>query len=215
MIDVLGENFAERMTGPFPASQAPFMNEIQPWTRDLDKAREFMAQSATPDGGFTLNTVYLNGYEEMRRWSLILLDALRQLNIDLDISSATYSDIAARCRTPETTPDFRPGYTAQIFYDLDPLSFRSYHSSTNGTFSNPTYHDPVVDEIVTDARFETDAETRMDLYEQLARKVIEDAAVIHGVWLKRRIAMRSDVTGYVYCPVNNSDAIEFFPLSVG
>lgn len=215
MLDVLGPEYSDPMTGPFPSEQADFPRSVAPWTQNLARAKEYLAQSATPNGGIKLTTVYLTGYEEMRQWSLILLDALRQLNIELDISSATFPDMVSQTKTPETTPDFRHGYTSQPYYDLDPLAYREYHSSINGSFSNPTYGNPRADELARQGRFEANPEVRAKLYAEFQDVVVADAPAVYGVWLKRRIAMRSNVSGYEYCPVLNGGAPEFFPLSLG
>ena len=81
-----------------------FDPNLSVYRTDIDKAREFMAKTEKPDGGFKLKMVHISGLEQQRRWSLIMLDSLKQLNIDLEIQPMSWPDMVAACKSPDTFP---------------------------------------------------------------------------------------------------------------
>ncbi|MDQ1078132.1 ABC transporter substrate-binding protein [Pseudoroseomonas cervicalis] len=212
MLDVAG--YADLMKGPLPDSIDGFDASLQPWRTDLDRAKQFLAQSAHPNGGIKLVITHVSGLEQQRRWALILLDSLRALNIELEIRSAIWPDLVASCRSPETLADFFPVYQTANYGDADNLAFAGFHSSRNGNWQNPVYSNPKVDALIVQARAETDPAKRRALYAEFQRIVMEDACDIFGVLERRKLALRNNVRGFVFTPVA-SNAPELFPLSLG
>ena len=104
----------------------------------------------------------------------MLLDNLKQLNIDLDIRPMVWPDMVASTRSPETTPDFFPVYQTANYGDPDNIAFAAYHSSRNGNWQNPVYANPKVDDLIMRARAETDEEKRKALYAEWVAAVNEE-----------------------------------------
>ena len=211
MLDVAG--YAELMTGPLPPTIGGFDKGLRPWRLDVDKAKAFLARSATPNGGVRLAIAHVAGLEQQRRWALILLDSLRALNIELEIRTATWPDLVASCRSPETLADFFPVYQTANYGDPDNLAYAGYHSSRNGNWQNPVYGNPEVDALIVRGRAEADPARRDAIYAEFQRAVMEDACDIFGVLEKRKLAMRDTVKGFRFTPVA-SNAPELFPLSL-
>jgi peptide/nickel transport system substrate-binding protein len=212
MLDVAG--YAELMSGPLPSEMAGFDKSLKPWRTDLEKAKAFLAKSSMPNGGGKLAITYLAGYEQQRRWSLILLDSLKALNFDLDVRSAPWTDLVASCRSPETLADFFPVYQIASYSDPDNLAYAGFHSSRNGGFTNPVYKNPRVDDIIMSARAEMDPQKRYALYAQFQKIVMSDACDLFGVMEKRKLGLRDSVKGYRFTPVA-ADAPALFGLSLG
>ncbi|WP_241748977.1 ABC transporter substrate-binding protein [Teichococcus aerophilus] len=212
MLDVAG--YAELMKGPFPESIDGFDKDLPVYRTDLARAKEYLAKSSTPNGGIKITVAHVSGLEQQRRWALVLLDSLRALNIELDIKPMIWPDMVSAARSPETTPDIFMVYQTANYGDPDNLAFAGYHSSRNGGWQNPTYANPEVDSLLTQARAESDAEKRRALYVRFQRVLMEDSPDIFGVLEKRKLAMRSNVQGFAFTPVA-SNAIDLFPLSLG
>src|SRR4029077_14715800 len=83
MLELSG--YADLMTGPLPSGIFGFDKDLKVPRMDLAKAKEFMAKTAAPNGGFKLTMTHVTGLEEQRRYSLVLLDSLKKLNIDVYI----------------------------------------------------------------------------------------------------------------------------------
>ncbi len=211
MLDSAG--YAQLMVGPLPTGifgQDPTLDV--PHT-NLVTAREWMAKSKTPQGGFKLTACYVAGLEQERRFALVLLDSLKQLNIELEIKAMVWPDAVASTARPSTTPDFFPVYQTANYGDPDNIAFAAYHSSRNGNWQNPVFHSATVDDLIMKARAETDVEKRRALYLAFQKQVVADAPDLFGVLEKRKLALRSEVKGFVFTPVA-SNAIELFPLSL-
>ncbi|WP_350356318.1 ABC transporter substrate-binding protein [Leisingera thetidis] len=206
--------FAELMTGPLPTGILGHDPALDVPRMDLDKAREYMAKTDRPEGGFSLRMVHVSGLEQQRRWSLIMLDSLKQLGIDLEIQPLKWPDMVAACASPETFPDFFPVYQTANYGDPDNIAFAAYHSSRNGGWQNAVYNNPEVDALIEAGRAEIDPAKRAGIYGEFQRKVIEDAPDIFGVLELRKIGLRDSVENYEFTPVA-SNAVEAWPLSIG
>ena len=205
--------YADIMTGPLPNGILGHDPALNVYRKDLDKAKEYLAKTDTPEGGFTLKMVHVSGLEQQRRWALILLDSLKELNIDLEIVPLNWPDMVAACASPETFPDFFPVYQTANYGDPDNIAYAAYHSSRNGGWQNAVYNNPEVDALIEAGRREVDPEKRKEIYSEFQRAVVADAPDIFGVLENRRLAMRKNVQNYSFTPVA-SNAIEALTLSI-
>lgn len=204
---------AELMVGPLPNGIFGHDPDLTVYRQDLAKAKEYLAKSEHKDGGFTLTVQYASGYENQRRWCLLLLEALKELNIGLDIKPAVWPDIVASAQSPDTMPDFYCIFQSANYADPDNIAFAGYHSSRNGQWQNPVYKNPEADRLIEAARIEMDSDKRKALYKDLQILLVEDAPDLFGVLEKRKLAMRDSVKGYVFAPVA-ANSIELHPLSL-
>lgn len=211
---VQAAGYADLMTGPLPTGILGHNPDLEVPRLDLDKAREYLARTATPEGGITLRMVHVTGLEQQRRWALILLDSLKALNIELEIQPMLWPDMVAACASPETFPDLFPVYQTANYGDPDNIAFAAYHSSRNGGWQNAVYNNPAVDKLIEDARAETDPARRIEIYGQFQTAVVADSPDIFGVLEKRRLGFRDTVQNYTFTPVA-SNAVEAWPLSIG
>jgi len=211
MLDAAG--LAELMEGPLPSGMFGHAEGLEVYRQDMEKAREYLAQSEYKDGGFTLSIMHAAGYENQRRWALILLESLKALNINLDIRPMVWPDIVAMAKSPDTMTDFFSIFESANYADPDNTAFAAYHSSRNGQWQNPVYSNPQVDKLIEDARAEIDPVRRAELYKQFQQLVVDDAPDIFGVLELRKFAMRDNVQGYEFSPVA-ANTLEVWPLSL-
>jgi peptide/nickel transport system substrate-binding protein len=211
MLEAAG--FAELMEGPLPSGMFGHADGLDVYRHDMDKAKEYLAKSEHKDGGFTLSIMHAAGYENQRRWCLILLESLKALNIELDIRPMVWPDIVAMAKSPDTMTDFYSIFQSANYADPDNTAFAAYHSSRNGQWQNPVYANPEVDKLIEAARAEVDTQKRADLYRRFQELVVDDAPDIFGVLELRKFAMRDSVQGYEFCPVA-ANTFEIWPLSL-
>lgn len=205
--------YAELMVGPLPTGILGHNPQLPVYRTDLAKAKEHLAKSKSPNGGIKLTMVHVSGLEQQRRWALIVLDSLKQLNIELEIKPMIWPDMVAACRSPETFPDLFPVYQTANYGDPDNIAFAAYHSSRNGNWQNAVYKNPEVDALIEQGRSEMDEAKRIAIYRQMQEKVVADAPDIFGVLEKRKLGMSDKVKGFKFVPVA-SNAIECFGLSI-
>lgn len=211
ILDAAG--YADLMVGPLPNGILGHNPQMAVYRTDMAKAKEHLAKSKVPNGGIKLTMVYVSGLEQQRRFGLVLLDSLKQLNIQLDIKPMLWPDMVAACAKPETFPDFFPVYQTANYGDPDNVAFAAYHSSRNGNWQNAVYANPEVDSLIERGRAESDSAKRIALYRDMQAKIVADAPDIFGVLEKRKLAMRDNVKGFKFAPVA-SNAIECFGLSL-
>ncbi|WP_299654961.1 ABC transporter substrate-binding protein [uncultured Jannaschia sp.] len=205
--------YAELMVGPLPNGILGHNPDLDVPRQDLEKAKEYLAQSEHPDGGITLRMVHVTGLEQQRRFSLIMLDSLKALNIDLEIQPMAWPDMVAASASPETFPDFFPVYQTANYGDPDNIAFAAYHSASNGNWQNAVYSSPEVDALIEEGRTTIDPDARVEIYRRFQEAVVADAPDVFGVLEMRKLAMREAVENYNFTPVA-SNAIYCWPLSL-
>lgn len=213
ILDAAG-GYTDLMVGPLPNGILGHNPDLVVYREDLEKAKEYLAKTSTPEGGLKLKMVHISGYEQQRRWALVLLDSLKKLNIDLDIVPMNWPDMVAACQSPETFPDFFPVYQTANYGDPDNIAYAAYHSSRNGNWQNAVYKNPEVDALIEQARTELDEAARIEMYGRLQEMIVADAPDIFGLVERRKLAMRDTVKNFQFVPVASS-AIETWPLSLG
>ncbi|MGP1394200.1 MAG: ABC transporter substrate-binding protein [Inquilinaceae bacterium] len=205
--------YAELMIGPLPSGILGHNPDLEVYRMNLDLAKEHLARTATPEGGITLKMVHVNGLEQQRRWALIMLDSLKQLNIELEITPMLWPDMVAACGSPDTFPDLFPVYQTANYGDPDNIAFAAYHSSRNGGWQNAVYNNPEADRLIEAGRSEVDPAKRVEIYGQLQELLVADSPDVFGVLEKRKLGLRDAVQGFSFTPVA-SNAIEAWPLSL-
>lgn len=211
MLDAAGP--AELMTGPLPTGMFGHAPDLEVYRQDMDKAKEYLAKSEYKDGGLTLSMMHAAGYENQRRWCLIMLESLKALNIALDIRPMVWPDIVAMAKSPDTMADFYSIFQSANYADPDNTAFAAYHSSRNGQWQNPVYKNPEVDKLIEEARAEVDTAKRAELYRKFQEVVVEDAPDVFGVLELRKFAVLDNVQNYAFCPVA-ANTFEVWPLSL-
>lgn len=199
------------MHGPLPPKNEYTNLDMEVYRHDLDKAREHLAMSEYPDGGFELEYVYVTGLEWEEQIGLILLDQLSNLNISVKMVPLVWPDMVARMSKPETSPDLIAVQVSPDYPDPDAYLYGMYHSSQSGTYLAAShYSNPDVDAWLTQARETTDEAARRDLYNQIQQKLVDDAVEI---WLHCSYSMRvnsSKLRGYEYCPIMGEYMVDYW-----
>lgn len=213
MLDAEGTGHAVLMVGPLPANILGADPKLAVPVTDLNKAKDFLAKSKYPNGGVKLTYIYVSGLEIERKFGLILLDALKKLNIDLEIKQLVFPDMVALSKDPKTTPDFFPVFQTANYADPDNIAYAAYHGSQNGNWTNPTYNSQKTNELIDKGRTATSEADRVKIYGDLQKQIVDDAPDIFGVLENRKLAMRDSVLNWKFVPIA-SNSIEFFPLSL-
>ncbi len=94
MLELAG--YAELMAGPLPTGIFGFDYDLKVPRTDLAKAKEFLAKTSTPNGGFKLTMTHVTGLEQATPLvASCCSTALKKLNIDLDIKPMVWPDMVA------------------------------------------------------------------------------------------------------------------------
>ncbi len=190
------------LPGPTPANFMGYSAGIEFPSYDLDKAREFLAQTPWPDGGITLDYVYVTDFPREEIPGLILLEGLAELNITLNMVPMLWPDMVASCGSPETGPDLINIYTLPSYLDPDAHLYNQYHSDQWGSFNSCSfYQNERVDQLLDEARVLGDQDVRLELYAEAQQLIAADQP---SVWMYTEdslTAFNECVKGYVYSPM--------------
>ena len=195
------------LPGPTPANFVGYVEGLGYPAYDMDAARAHLAQSQWPDGGITLDYVYVTEFPREEIPGLILLEGLAELNIELNMIPMLWPDMVASCATPETGPDLINIYTLPPFLDPDAHLYNQYHSDQWGSFNSCSFfQNDRVNELLDQARTVGDAAERQALYAEAQETI---AAEQPSVWMYTEdssMSLNTCVKGFLYSPM--------YPLTV-
>ncbi len=198
--------FTDAIKGKVNISNMPKM--------DIAKAKEYLAKTAYPDGGFELEYVYVQGLEEERLMGLILIDSLQELNIKVNMVPLTWANMVARGSKVESSPQMMAIFATPVSTDPDAVAMQ-YHPSSHGAYYGVHYVDDAeLTAMIEKARFTPKWEDRAPIYEQIQQRIVDLQPEIFGMMRERRIAYRDWVKGYEYSPVRMTEEVDFYGLHI-
>ena len=190
------------MPGPTPADFPGAVKGLDYPTYDLDKAREYLAKTPWPDGGISLDYVYVTELSHEIIPGLILLEGLAEIGIEMNMIPMLWPDMVASCGSPETGPDIINIYTQPTFVDPDAHLYNQYHSDQWGSFNSCSfYQNERVNELLDAARVTGAAEERAAMYTEAQEIINADQPSVWMYTLDNSIALHTCVKGYRYSPM--------------
>ncbi|MFT6556352.1 ABC transporter substrate-binding protein [Sneathiella sp.] len=199
--------FTDGIKGKISVEEIPRYNVV--------KAKEYLAKSSYPEGGITLDYVYVQGFEVTRKMGLVLIDNLKALNISVNMVPLTWPNIVARGSKPETAADITAIFTTPVSIDPDAVAYQYHPNSWGKYYGSHFYDNPKVTSLIELARNTTEWEKRAPLYADIQRMIVDDQPEIFGMMRKRLIAYRDYVTGFTYSPVRMAAEIDLYGLGIG
>lgn len=214
--------FVKIFNGRATLQSSPFSDDIKGKInvpgmpkRDIAKAKAFLAKSKWPDGGFEIEYVYVQGFEVERQMGLVLIDAMKDLNITVKMVPLTWANMVARGSKVETSPHLMAIFATPVSTDPDAVAIQ-YHPSSWGRYYGTHYYDnKEVHALIEKARFLSEWEDRKPIYEEIQKRLVDDQPEIFGMMRKRMIVYRDWVKGFEYSPVRMTSELDFYPLYIG
>jgi peptide/nickel transport system substrate-binding protein len=163
---------------------------------DLDKAREFLAQSSSPEGGEG-EVLVTTGNAQMEALATALKAMWAEINFNLIITPLDAAASADRRRAGEF--DFRlGGWTNDM---IDPDQILSYYVQGDASFHGQTgYLDQVASDLVSQGRTETDDEKRREIYYEIQERWL-DGPTLFLFNIPYVAAVGSHIKGYHQNPL--------------
>ncbi len=205
--DALKKTWRDRsvlIRGPLAPGMEYFSRDLNVYRADLDKAKEELSKSPWPNGGFSLDFVYVTGLSEERETGEIMRDRLARLGIRVNIIPMVWADAVESFRDARTAPAMFPIYKF-IHPDVSRYMWSAYHSSRAGEWTNPGhFRSPVVDHLLKQIRSTGDTDELERLHLLLQQRIVDDAANVFGVSPLDHHIYSPRVTNMEYCPVTGS-----------
>jgi peptide/nickel transport system substrate-binding protein len=192
------------MPGPTPLNFVGAVEGLDVPTYDIEKAKEYLAKSAWPEGGFSLDYVYVADFPREETPGLLLLEGLAELNITLNMVPMLWPDMVASCATPDVGRDIINIYTQPAYLDPDAHLYNQYHSGQWGSYNSCSfYKNDQVDTLLDEARTLGDMTERLNLYGEAQTLIAADQPSVWTYTENSLMAFNNCVKGYVYRPLES------------
>ncbi len=182
--------------------------------QDLAKAKEYLAKTKYPKGGFDLEYVYVQGLEQERQAGLLLLDALKPLNIHVKITPLTWPNMVGRAADAKTAPDLMAAFVTPVSTDPDAVAIQYHPSSFGKYYGSHFLNDPALAKKIEEARRETEWNKRAPIYAEIQQDIVNDQPEIFGMMRERDYAYHTWVKGFQDSPIRMSSEIDLYPLHI-
>ena len=183
----------EPIQGP-TASGTPWYFPYAPYDRDLDRARELLAEAGYADG-FTMEIMPAVGFDETIRGAQVVQQQLAEVGITVEISAVEFSEWLQR----QADGDF-DAFMLSWLGLTDAEDYFYLQHRTGQTFNFTGYSNPEFDELVDRGREVSDFDERYAIYEEANRILVDDAPYIYMYAKSEVKAWSTAVEGYVVRP---------------
>jgi peptide/nickel transport system substrate-binding protein len=158
--------------GPIPPDSFWYY-DYQPYERDLEKARQLLADAGYPDG-FETEFMPTTFYEETVRSAQVLQAQLGEIGISADIRTLEWGTWLEE----EGAGNFDM-YICGWIGNIDPDDFFYAQHHTDQIFNFTGYSNPEVDAMLDAGRVETDEAARKEIYDQVQQMIIDEAPYVY------------------------------------
>lgn len=177
-------------TGP----GSPWYFDYAPYERDLEKAKQLLAEAGYPDG-LEMELMPTTQYQHTVRGAQVIQQQLAEVGIDASINALEWSEWL------EKEGNFQ--YDTYIcnwngLIDADQYYYLQHH--TGLVFNFTGYSNPEFDKLVEEGRSISDFEERYEIYEQANKILVDDAPYIYMFNKKEIRAYAPYVKGFVVRP---------------
>jgi len=158
-------------------------------SRDVDKAKSLLQQAGITG---TLDVEYLGlpQYPELLKTGEAMQQQLKEVGINMSIKQVEVG--------VWFNAFVKGDYQITSAYQertIDPDNFYALVIRTGGAINTTGYSNPQADQLIDQARTETDEATRKDLYTQLRQIVFDDSPIVFAHYETINYLMQKDVVG--------------------
>lgn len=158
-----------------PTLEYSISDEYEPKARDVEKAKELLAEAGFPDGFKT--SISTNENQDRIDMATAMKEQLAEVGIDVSINVLEWSAFNDLLKSGGHDM-FEIAWTADS-PDPDTFLYPCFHSSAKGEGGNYIYlEDPEVDKLLEEARYEQDTTKRGELYRKAQERLMEITAWI-------------------------------------
>lgn len=206
---------ATLQTSPFGSGVKGHIDVANVPRQDLAKAKEYLAKSAWPDGGFELEYVYVQGYEIERQMGLLLIDNLGKIGIKVNIVPLTWPNMVARASTKDTSPDMIAIFKGPVTNDPDLVAYM-YHKDSWGQYYGSSFIDnDELNALIDKGRSIADWDKRAPIYAEIQNKIVDIQPEIFGMMSNKTFVMRDYVQGFQDSAIRMGQEVDVYPMYIG
>jgi peptide/nickel transport system substrate-binding protein len=177
---------------------SPFRIDTNMWEQDLEEARRLLDEAGHGDG-LELTLWTINDEPGILDFSLAFADWARQAGVTINIEAVPSDTYYANnwLEVPFGTVSWVPRTT------VDEQLRLAFHSEA--PWNETRYRNPQFDQMLDEARGETDTARRAELYAELQSMLVEEGGQIIPYHYPRMAALRAQVQNFRPHPLNGMD----------
>ena len=128
-------------TSPVPVYVSGHVDNVWPYTYDVEAAKDFLAQSkyANNIGDYTIEFICNSDVADHEKVALAIQSAAQQIGMKIEVSKTPWISLQELMTQPETTPHLVTVNNASQFNEAGAILEATYSSNTCGTFENCTW----------------------------------------------------------------------------
>lgn len=177
--------------GPVPASLAGHDGTITPYKRDLDKAKEELAQCqyASDIAQYPIELHWVAEVPDEEKWALLFQSNMADIGMVVQITKTPWLSLVENTSKLETSPSIATIYVSSDLPEAGLMLKQKYHSSTNGTWQqNEWLQDTEIDVAIDEALATLNDTERYAKYSEIQKKLVDNAV---SLWLYDQIEKRA------------------------
>lgn len=175
--------------------------DVEPYPYDMEKAKEFMAQSSVPDG-FDLNCLIVAGDQVERQQAEILQQEWAELGVNMNIEAVDVSTIWERWTGGGEQCFTYPGAglsSDALSDDNLAVVFFDYTGGADAFWTS--WNNERAIELVAAAGETIDEDARQAAFYELQQLAMDEYPAVPLFFIKARTALADNVTGFKTLPV--------------
>jgi len=194
------EGHGKQMVGFLPSTFPGFNPKIPMYHKDLEKAKQLLAEAGYPNGGFTIKYVWETGYEWKRPVAEMLQENLKQLGIKMTIQELNNAAFNALLSNPDSA-DHAYGVVWWPFVDSPVDYFWSLchkDAQAAGGWNWVYYDNPEVTERIDNLESILDDREWYKSIDRIQQILYEEVPYLCLYETEYRLPMRDNVKGFIY-----------------
>ena len=183
------EEYAKQAYTFLPNESTFNTTDVEKYDFNQDKAKELLEAAGV--SGLKLKLGYSGNDVPSQKEAAIIQQNLKAIGVDVELAGIDGTALTQQMKDPNSDYDmFLGGYIMGI----DPDTFNSlFISNSDANYTH--YNDPEIDELFNAGRVEQDNAKRIEIYNQIQKK-LQDNAVFYPILENKRIlVMSSDIAG--------------------
>ncbi|MFA6939975.1 MAG: ABC transporter substrate-binding protein [Clostridiaceae bacterium] len=204
---------AVQARGPVPNMVKGNSTTLAMYSRNVEKAKEYLAKSKYAGQKLEVTYQYVGGDATERQLGQLLTQNLAEIGITVKVIAATWPQITESVTKPETTANLTMLYDTLKYPHLDSHTYGKYHPSAHGNYRSAAWLDNAdVTKTLEAARASITEDEQLKLYGKAQDLITELCPSIYIADTTHRIAYQKNVKGYEFVPLMGYD-IAFYYFS--
>lgn len=183
--------------GPLAPDVLGYSEDIDYIEHNLEAARELLAEAGYPDGFET--TILTDDERQRQDIAQLIQHQLSEIGVEVDIDMTEFGTYLERAQQGET--EMFLGSWGTVTMDGDYGLYAVFHSDNKGVPGNRSFiENERIDELLDQARQETDQDIRLDLYEEVQNELAEESPYAYLFFPDLNAGVRDEVEGFWQYP---------------